>query len=96
MSFQEKQQRLAKILTIYGRKACEEALQDKALNIYKLHLADSNKKASILDRCVALANQRGIDVEYHNKRKLSFISKNSKQDQGIALDIELENLMSLG
>ncbi|NRA42622.1 MAG: RNA methyltransferase [Pseudomonadales bacterium] len=82
-------------LTIYGRKACEEALQDSDLNIKKLHLADSNKPASILRHCLSLAEQRGVEVTYHSKRELSFISKNSKQDQGIALDILSSKLNSI-
>lgn len=86
---------LDQLLTIYGRKAVEEALLDNSLNIYKLHLADSNKPASILDRCVRMAEKRGVAVEYHDKRRLSFISKNAKQDQGIALDIALPNLRAL-
>jgi 23S rRNA (guanosine2251-2'-O)-methyltransferase len=88
--------KLGKMLTIYGRKACEEALLDNSLNVYKLHLADSNKKAAILDHCIGLAKKRGIEVSYHDKRSLSFISKNAKQDQGIALDIELEQLNPIG
>ena len=80
------------LLTIYGRKACEEALMDKKLNIFKLHLADSNKPASIIKHCISLAEKRNAEVVYHDKRQLSFISKNAKQDQGIALDIQLDSL----
>ena len=86
---------LNNLLTIYGRKACEEALMDNALSIYKLHLADSNKPASIIKHCIALAEKRGVEVVYHDKRGLSFISKNAKQDQGIALDIQLDSLDTL-
>lgn len=86
---------LNKLLTIYGRKACEEALMDRNLDIYKLHLADSNKPAGIIKHCVELAEKRGVEVAYHNKRQLSFISKNAKQDQGIALDIQLDGLSNI-
>ena len=92
MNYADKEKSLANLLTIYGRKSVEEALKDKKLNIYKLHLADSNKKASILDNCTNMAKNRDIAIAYHDKRKLSFISKNAKQDQGIALDIQLQNL----
>lgn len=95
MRYSEKKRLFSSMLTIYGRKACEEALQDKSLPVYKLHLADSNKPASILKNCINLAQTRGIDVAYHNKRALSFISKNAKQDQGIALDIALDSLQSV-
>lgn len=83
------------MLTIYGRKPVEEALLSEDLAIYKLHLADSNKAAGIIERCIQLAEQRKIPIEWHSKKHLSFISKNAKQDQGIALDIQLDGLKSL-
>ena len=95
MSYSEKKRLFSSMLTIYGRKACEEALQDADLPVYKLHLADSNKPAAILQSCVAIAKRRGIEVAYHNKRALSFISKNAKQDQGIALDVALDSLQTI-
>lgn len=95
MAYQEKKDFYQNMLTIYGRKAVEEALLDNSLPCYKLHLADSNKPAAILEHCIRLAEKRGIIVEHHDKRKLSFISKNAKQDQGIALDIQLDNLRSI-
>lgn len=78
-----------RLLTIYGRKPCLEALQDKHVQVYRLHLSESNKPAPILDEIVALAKARGAEVLYHDKRQLSHISKNSKQDQGIAMDLVL-------
>jgi 23S rRNA (guanosine2251-2'-O)-methyltransferase len=95
MAYQEKKKLYQHMLTIYGRKAVEEALLDKTLPCFKLHLADSNKSAAILDHCIKMAEKRGISIEYHDKRKLSFISKNAKQDQGIALDIQLDNLRGI-
>ncbi len=95
MSYQEKKKLYQNMLTIYGRKSVEEALLDKSLPCYKLHLADSNKPASIIQQCIKLAEKRNIPIEYHDKRKLSFISRNAKQDQGIALDIQLDNLRSI-
>lgn len=95
MAYQDKKAFFDNMLTIYGRKAVEEALLDKTLPVYRLHLADSNQKAAILDHCIALAQKRGIEVLWHDKRKLSFISKNAQQDQGIALDIQLDSMRSL-
>ena len=79
-----------KILTIYGRNAVTEALEDEAVSIHKLHLSKSNKDANILENMKAIASKRGIEVKYHDKQSLSRISKNAKQDQGVALDIVLE------
>ena len=80
-----------KILTIYGRNAVMEALVDEAVTVHKLHLSKSNKDAAVLEQMKALAQKRSIEVKYHDKQSLSRISKNAKQDQGVALDIVLEH-----
>ena len=80
-----------KVLTIYGRNAVMEALEDNAVAIHKLHLSKSNKDADVLETMKAIANTRDIEVAYHDKQALSRISKNAKQDQGVALDIVLEH-----
>jgi 23S rRNA (guanosine2251-2'-O)-methyltransferase len=76
-----------KILTIYGRNAVLEVLQDSTVEIHKLHLSSSNKPAKALTQMLSLAKERGIEVLHHDKQALSRISKNAKQDQGVALDI---------
>jgi len=80
-----------KVLTIYGRNAVIEALEDDAITIHKLHLSTSNKDAQVLEDMKNLAKKRDIEVKYHDKQSLSRISKNAKQDQGVALDIVLEH-----
>ena len=83
-----------KIITIYGRNAVLEALEDVSVSIHKLHFADSNKSAEQLKQMVTLAEKRNIEIAYHDKKVLSRISKNAKQDQGVALDIVLEQALS--
>jgi len=80
------------LITIYGRNAVLEALQNKELKIFALHLSKSNKNSDKLSLITNLAKQRKIEVKYHDKDKLSRISKNKKQDQGVALDIIFEHL----
>lgn len=80
-----------KVLTIYGRNAVIEALEDDAVTIHKLHLSKSNKDAEVLEEMKNIAARRDIEVKYHDKQSLSRISKNAKQDQGVALDIVLEH-----
>ncbi|GIT97999.1 23S rRNA (guanosine(2251)-2'-O)-methyltransferase RlmB [Sulfurovum sp. TSL1] len=80
-----------KVLTIYGRNAVMEALEDEAVTIHKLHFSKSNKDADVLEQMKSIAQKRGIEVVYHDKQALSRISKNAKQDQGVALDIVLEH-----
>lgn len=87
-AYQAKKAFFQRMLTIYGRKAVLEALQDKQLDIYKIHWAESNKPAPVLYQIEDLAEQRGIEIQYHSKQALSRISKNAKQDQGLAADIQ--------
>jgi len=86
---------LDRLLTLYGRKPVLEALQDDALQVFRLHLADSNRSAPILQEITALARKRNVSIATHSKLELSRISKNSQQDQGIALDISMPNFMTL-
>ena len=83
------------LITIYGRNPVLEALTDSRLKIYALHLSKSNKSSSKLDKIISLAREQKIPIKYHTKEQLSFISKNKKQDQGVALDIILDNLYSI-
>lgn len=89
-NYQAKKRFFGRMLTIFGRKPVLEALQDRRLRPFRLHLADSNKSAGIIDEMLQLARESGAEVVYHDKQALSRISKNAKQDQGVALDIECE------
>ncbi len=83
-----------KVLTIYGRNAVMEALEDESITIHKLHLSRSNRPAPQLDEMVKIATLRGIEVVHYDKNALSRISKNAKQDQGVALDLLLEHYIN--
>jgi 23S rRNA (guanosine2251-2'-O)-methyltransferase len=76
-----------KIITLYGRNVAIEVLQDSSIQIYKLHLATSNKTDSSIKKILLLAKQRDIEIVKHDRASLSRISKNAKQDQGVAMDI---------
>lgn len=88
-AYREKKRFFENLLTVYGRKPVLEALQDPAVGIYRLHLAESNKSADILDEIMAIAREKGAEIVYHNRQALSRISKNAKQDQGVAADLTL-------
>ena len=81
-----------KVLTVYGRNPVMEALEDEFITIHKLHLSKSNKDADVLEQMKEIAKKRDIEVVYHDKQALSRISKNAKQDQGVALDMVLEHM----
>lgn len=87
---QEYKQRKAffeKLITLYGRNVVIEVLQDDSIEVHKLHLANSNKPDGAINKIMQLAKKRSIEIVYHEKNALSRISKNAKQDQGVAIDI---------
>lgn len=88
-AYRDKKRFFDNLLTVYGRKPVLEALQDPAVGIYRLHLAESNKSADILDEIIGIAREKGAEIVYHTRQALSRISKNAKQDQGIAADLLL-------
>lgn len=94
-AYRQKKQFFNKMLTIYGRNATMEALLDDKIVPYKLHLSSSNKPSKEISRLIELAQNKKIEISSHSKQELSRISKNSKQDQGVALDIKAPNFMTL-
>ena len=79
------------LITIYGRHSVMEALNDDSLRVHKLHLSKSNKAEGVIKKMIAVAEAKGVEIEEHDKAKLSRISKNAKQDQGVAADIIAPN-----
>lgn len=75
------------LITVYGRKPVLEILEDNSIEIFRLHLAESNRSGGIIEEIQQLAKQRGVEIYFHNRQALSRISRNSKQDQGVACDI---------
>ena len=83
-----------KIITLYGRNVVVEVLQDDTIEVHKLHLANSNKPDGAIKKILKLAKERGIEITHHDKASLSRISKNAKQDQGVAIDILSQSYQS--
>lgn len=75
------------VITLYGRNVVVEILEDMDVEIHKLHMSESNQIDGTIKKINALANTRGVEVIMHDKKSLSRISKNSKQDQGVAIDV---------
>lgn len=92
--YQRKKEFYDRLLTIYGRKPVLEALQQPGIRIHRLHLADSNKPAVILEEISAIARRQGAEICLHSKQELSRISRNGKQDQGVAVDLVLAGYRS--
>ena len=79
-----------RLITVYGRKPILEILSDSSLQIFRLHLAESNRGGGIVEQIKTLASQRSIEICYHSREQLARISRNSKQDQGVACDIHCQ------
>ena len=75
------------LITVYGRNPVIEVLKDSQLQIFRVHLADSNRDSGVIKQIKQLAADRGAEVLYHSRLELSRISRNGKQDQGVACDI---------
>ncbi len=83
-----------RIITIYGRKPVLEVLQSDE-QVLRLHMSRLVNPSPIINEILDAASTRNIEVRFHSKRQLSFISKNSRQDQGVALDLAAPNLVDL-
>ena len=90
----EKKRFFDSLITLYGRNVAVEVLRDETVQIHKLHLSKSNRTDETIEEIMALAEMRGVEIKYHTKESLSRISKNSAQDQGVALDVVSQNYRS--
>ena len=86
--YEEKKSRFDRMLTVYGRKAALEALRNESLDCHALHLARNNREEGIISEIRLCAESRGIPVRLHTREALARISRNGRQDQGVALDIQ--------
>ena len=66
--YELKNTRYAGMMTLYGRKTVLEILRDNSLNIYRLHLASSNRHSDTISEIEALAKDRGLEIRYHEKQ----------------------------
>lgn len=86
-SYLKKKQFFNQLLTVYGRKPVLEALEDPGTQVFRLHLAESNRPGGIIADIITLAEGKNAEILYHDRQALSRISRNSKQDQGVAVDL---------
>lgn len=75
-----------KLLTIYGRKPALEALQSGKHDVAKVWIAD-HVRGEVIDQIVRLAKKKGVEIERAGAQRVSQISRNGKQDQGVAVDV---------
>ncbi len=77
----------ARLLTVYGRNPVLETLRNENLQCHALHLASSNREGGVIGEMRSLAAARDLPVRMHSRKELSRISRNGRQDQGVALDV---------
>lgn len=82
------------LITIFGRKPVLEVLQSPT-QVVRLHISREVKRHGIIKDILKLAESREIEIQTHSKKELSYISKNNRQDQGVALDLFAPNLQSI-
>ncbi|MGI9624717.1 MAG: TrmH family RNA methyltransferase [Acidimicrobiales bacterium] len=80
-------------LTIYGRKAVLEALEN-GLAISRVFLADT-ARGEVVDRILAETKTHGVQVQRVSDRRVSSISGNSRQDQGVVADVPAPRMQPL-
>ncbi|MDG1986626.1 MAG: 23S rRNA (guanosine(2251)-2'-O)-methyltransferase RlmB [Halieaceae bacterium] len=83
------------IITVYGQNSVQEALENSDLDCQKMHVAVERKDKPNLAELIKLAKQRNLPISLHKTKKLAQISKNSRQDQGIALDVRCPKFQEL-
>lgn len=82
-----------KYLTIYGRKPVLEALENDVA-VARVHLADS-ARGEVVERIMAVAKKRGVQVQRVSERRVSSISGNARHDQGVVADVPAPRMQSL-
>ena len=74
-------------LTLFGRKPVFEALSDPRITSQKLFIT-KQARGELINEIISLAKKIALPIEYMTALALSRISKNSRQDQGVALDVQ--------
>src|SRR3954470_21688495 len=73
-------------ITVYGRMPVLEVLQDVALTVDKVVVAEGSRGES-LDRIRALARRRGVEVRTASVHRVKVLAGNGKHDQGVLADV---------
>lgn len=73
-------------ITVYGRKPVLEALDDPALAIDKIIVAD-NAQGDPVRAILAAARRRGVPVQRATAQRVKVLAGNGKHDQGVIADV---------
>ncbi|MFH0911575.1 MAG: RNA methyltransferase, partial [Planctomycetota bacterium] len=76
------------LLTIYGRKTVLDALLQDDLECVRLHIA-LGARGRVIQDILSRAETRGIPIRRATEEEVTRISRNGRQDQGVAADLKL-------
>jgi 23S rRNA (guanosine2251-2'-O)-methyltransferase len=83
-----------RFITVYGRKPVLEALADERLTVAKVLLAD-NARGPQVTELLRAAQRRDVEVLRVPPARVTRVSRNGRQDQGVVADIEAPRLRRL-
>ncbi|MGE4427711.1 MAG: TrmH family RNA methyltransferase [Solirubrobacteraceae bacterium] len=87
-------QRRDRCITVYGRRAVLEALADRQLDVVEVIVAAGS---GAVGRDVAkAARDRGVALREESAHRVSLISGNGRQDQGVVADVVAPEMRPLG
>jgi 23S rRNA (guanosine2251-2'-O)-methyltransferase len=81
-------------ITIFGRQPVSEALATAGIDVRKVFIANGAAGA-VIDRIEQHARRRGAEVERVSEGHLHRLSRNAKQDQGVAADVRNPHMSAL-
>jgi 23S rRNA (guanosine2251-2'-O)-methyltransferase len=87
-AYRARKEHFRRLLTLYGRKPVLEALESPEAAVERLHVARGARGKEI-DRLLALGAQQGAEIRRGSREDVSRISRNRRQDQGVAADVRL-------
>ncbi len=90
-----KKKYFSQFLTVYGKKTILDILTDSPDVEFAKILIAERVKGDLIDQITSMAKQRKIPVEFTSPERISRISKNKNQDQGIVADIRTPSYASL-
>src|SRR3954468_862250 len=73
-------------ITVYGRKLVLEALDDRALRVDKVILADGLRGGPVREILDA-ARDRGVPVQRASAHRVKVLAGNGRHDQGVLADV---------
>ena len=91
----KQQSSFSQLITVYGQNSVREALENEDLDCHKLHVDETRKDKPGIALIIKLANERDLPRRFHKSKRLAQISKNGRQDQGVALDVRCPKFQEL-